>query len=115
MNSKPWRYITNADGEHVGVVLELEEYQRLTQLAPPDPELLSGMSHEELDALAHSTLAPLEQARLDDLLARHATAQLTGAEQMALDHLLQMVDHLTLIKTRARYTLAQQASSHTKP
>ena len=63
------RYIIDEQGERIGVLLDLEEYQRLTRLSPPDAELLVGLSEDELQALAHGILAPAEQDRLDDLLA----------------------------------------------
>ena len=102
------RYITNEQGERIGVLLDLEEYQQLTRSSPPDPERLMGLSEAELQALAQSSLAPSEQSRLDDLLARNADAQLSETEQAELDRLLQHVDQLTILKTRARYTLAHQ-------
>lgn len=103
------RYITNEQGERIGVLLDLDEYHQLTRLSATDPELLQGLSEEELQALAQSSLAQADQSRMDDLLARNADSQLSKTEQAELDRLLADVDHLTLLKTRARYTLAQQA------
>ena len=103
------RYITNEVGDRVGVLLDLEEYQQLTRLATPDPEILMGLSEAELQALAQSALAPVEQSRLDDLLSRNADTQLSEEERAELDRLLDHVDQLTILKTRARYTLAHQA------
>jgi len=103
------RYITNEQGERIGVVLDLDDYCQLTQLSATDPDLLQGLSEEELQALAQSALAPADQSRMDDLLARNADAPLSETEQAELDRLVADVDHLTLLKTRARYTLAQQA------
>jgi hypothetical protein len=105
------RYIIDEQGERIGVLLDLEEYQQLTRLSPPDAEFLVGLSEDELQALAHSTLAPAEQERLNDLLARNADGQLSEADQATLDHLLHYVDQLTVLKTRARYTLAHHAST----
>ena len=70
-----------------------------------DPEMLIGLSPGELEALSDSLLAPSAQIRLDALLARHAQHQLEGAEVAELDRLLERVDQLTVLKTRARYTL----------
>ena len=70
-----------------------------------DPELLVGLSADELEALSDSLLAPSAQARLDELLARNAQKQLEGSEVAELDRLLERVDQLTVLKTRARYTL----------
>jgi hypothetical protein len=105
------RYIIDEQGERIGVLLDLEEYQQLTRLSPPDAELLVGLSEDELQALAHSALAPAEQDRLDDLLARNANGQLSETDQVALDHLLHYVDQLSILKTRARYTLAHQVGT----
>ena len=105
------RYIIDERGERIGVLLDLEEYQQLTRLSPPDAELLVSLSEDELQALAHSALAPAEQDRLDDLLARNADGQLSEIDQVALDRLLHYVDQLTILKTRARYTLAHHAGT----
>jgi hypothetical protein len=102
------RYIIDEQGERIGVLLDLEEYQQLTRLSSPDAELLVGLSEDELQALAHSALAPAEQDRLDDLLARNADRQLSETDQVALDHLLHYVDQLSILKIRARYTRAHQ-------
>ena len=76
-----------------------------------DNELLVGLSEGELEALAESLLAPAAQTRLDALLARNAERQLTVAELADLDRLLERVDQLTLLKTRARFTLDQRAAA----
>lgn len=102
------RYITNEQGERIGVFLDLDEYQQLIRTSMPDPELLTGLSVAELQALAQSALALSEQSRLNDLLARNADAALSEAEQAELDRLLHHVDQLIILKTRARYTLAQR-------
>ena len=108
------RYVTNEQGERIGVLLDLDEYQQMTrQLLRPDvsdPEILIGLSEAELEALAHSTLALAEQSRLDDLLTQNTEAQLSEAEQAELDRLLNDIDHLTILKTRARYTLVYRTS-----
>jgi hypothetical protein len=72
-----------------------------------DSELLTGLSVEELEALADSLLAPAAQSRLDDLLARRAEGPLAATEESELDRLLAKADQLTVLKTRARYTLNQ--------
>ena len=76
-----------------------------------DSELLVSLSEDELEALANSRLAPASQARLDELLARNAKAQLGPEEYSELDRLLGQIDQLTVLKTRARYTLRQQAEA----
>jgi hypothetical protein len=78
-----------------------------------DSELLVGLSVEELEALADSLLAPAAQAQLDDLLARQKEKRLSPEEERQLDGLLQKVDQLTILKTRARYTLKQERTAAT--
>lgn len=109
------RYVTNERGERIGVLLDLEEYRRLTLQPAPDPELLVGLSRVELQALAGSKLAPEAQDRLKDLLARNAETQLSAEESGELDRLLEQVDQLTILKTRARYTLNHLRTSATTP
>jgi hypothetical protein len=70
-------------------------------------ELLTGLSVEELEALADGLLAPAAQARLDELLARRREEGLSADEDVELDRLLKKVDHLSILKTRARFTLNQ--------
>ncbi len=75
-------------------------------------ELLTELSIDELEALADSLLAPSAQARLDDLLASKREQPLTPDELVEMDRLLQQVDQLTLLKTRARYTLSHSQAEH---
>ena len=70
-------------------------------------ERLTGLSIAELEALADCKLAPSAQARLDELLACRQARVLPDNEAAELDRLLQNTDQLTLLKTRARYTLSQ--------
>jgi hypothetical protein len=79
-----------------------------------DSELLVGLSVEELEALADSLLAPAGQARLDDLMARQKGKLLSAGEERELDGLLQRIDQLTILKTRARYTLNQERTATTR-
>jgi hypothetical protein len=72
-----------------------------------DSELLTSLSVAELEALADGLLAPARQARLDDLLAKNGAGSLPGDERRELDRLLELADQLTLLKTRARYTLGR--------
>lgn len=74
-------------------------------------EILTSMDVDELEALADSKLAPSSQARLDQLLAENSERQLSGDEAKELDRLLAKIDQLTILKTRARYTLKQQAEA----
>ena len=72
-----------------------------------DKDLLTGLSVEELEALADSLLAPAAQTRMDDLLARRKEGPLSQDEESDLDRLLRKSDQLTILKTRARFTLNQ--------
>ena len=76
-----------------------------------DSEILVGLTQEELEALADSLLAPSAQLRLDNLLERNAEGRLSTDEQVELDRLLARVDQLTILKTRAQFTLAQNAGA----
>jgi hypothetical protein len=102
------QYITNQQGERVGVLLDLETYHRLVNLSASDEELLIGLSLDELQALANSQLAATEQAQLNELLAQNAEGHLSAEATATLDRLLSQVDHLNILKTRARYTLKQR-------
>ena len=102
--SESVQYITNAQGEKVGVLLNLETYQQLTNLSV-DSELLIGLSIDELQALAESSLFPKTQMQLQELLIKNSQNQLSKVETETLDKLLTQVDQLNIIKTRARYTL----------
>jgi hypothetical protein len=99
------KYITNDRGERVGVLLDLEVYQRLANPLNLDAECLGGLNMDELQALAQSQLATVSQTRLTDLLARNTESQLSTDEVAELDYLIAQVDQLTILKTRARYTL----------
>lgn len=102
------QYIKDEQGERVGVVLDMREYQRLTHRRSVDPDLLIGLSQSELHALAICALAAEQQKRLDELLERNANSSLSPDETTELDKLLEAIDYLNVLKTRARYTLAQQ-------
>jgi hypothetical protein len=78
-----------------------------------DPDVLDGLSEGELEALADGLLAPSLQVRLDELIARSKEVQLAAAEEAELDAILTRVDQLTLLKTRARYTLQRQHAGAT--
>jgi TnpA family transposase len=97
------QYITNEQGDRIGVVLDLDTYSRLTPAL--DPEYLIGLTTEELKALASCKLALTDQNHLDQLIDRNTENSLSEGELDDLDDLLEKVDHLTILKTRARYTL----------
>lgn len=100
------QYITNTQGEKVGVLLNLETYQQLTNLSA-DNELLIGLSLDELQALAETSLSVKSQIELDDLLVKNADNELSNEESENLDRLIAQIDQLNILKTRARYTLNQ--------
>lgn len=106
------QYITDAQGNRVAVVLNFQTYQYLTQ-RQTDTNLFIDLSQDELEALAHSKLSASEQNRLDELLTRSAVDRLSMQEQTELDHRLEQIDHLNVLKTRARYTLHQQPKPFT--
>jgi len=99
------RYVTNEQGERVGVLLDVELYKRLVISSSLDPEDLPGLNRDELEALANCKLALADQKRLDELISKNTDAQLLSDEVAQLDRLLAQADHLTILKTRARYTL----------
>ncbi|MEZ4733719.1 MAG: hypothetical protein R3E79_42015 [Caldilineaceae bacterium] len=106
--SQSIQYLTDEQGEKVSVLLDIHEYQRLTRPPTIDPDLLLGLSQPELHALAFCKLAPEQQVRLDDLLERNGNQALSPEEIAELDKLLEDIDYLNVLKTRARYTLVQQ-------
>ncbi|MEO1134288.1 MAG: hypothetical protein AAFX40_16485 [Cyanobacteria bacterium J06639_1] len=104
--SELMQYVTNDRGERVGVLLGWQAYSRLaTSSSELDGECLVGLSIEDLEALAGCKLAVAEQARVDELVADHAESLLDEDELVELDELLAKADRLTVLKTRARYTL----------
>ena len=78
-----------------------------------DPERLISLSAAELEALADGRLATASQARIDELLELKANAGISSEDTAELDQLLGQVDQLTVLKTRARYTLLQQQAEAT--
>jgi hypothetical protein len=78
-----------------------------------DEDLLTNVSPAELQALATLSIAPAEQAKLSDLLARNTENQLSTEELETLDdlrsvedhRLLDQLDQLNILKARAQYTL----------
>jgi hypothetical protein len=98
------QYVINAQGDKVGVLLDLETYQQLANLSL-DSELLIGLSLDELQALAESSLFPKSQIQLQELLVKNSENNLSVEETEILDKLLAQVDQLNILKTRARYTL----------
>ena len=104
--SQHTQYVTDEYGARVGVLLDIESYQKLANPLTSDPEYLSSLSIDELQALANIHLAITSQSRLDELLMKNAESQLSTDEIVELDYLIAQVDQLTVLKTRARYTLS---------
>ena len=75
-------------------------------------ELLTGLSDDEMEALAESKLAPASQNQLEALLARNADGQLPSDDQVELDRILARIDQLNILKARARFTLARKAATN---
>ena len=65
------------------------------------------VSTEGLTALADMALAPKNQSRLDDLLARNTEGVLAAEESQELDLLLKKIDELNLVKAGAAAALHQ--------
>lgn len=103
--SETVRYITNEQGERVGVLLDWDTYAQLANPLGLDDDCLLGLSVDELKALATCKLAVAAQTRLDDLVARNVDSLLSLDEVVEMDDLLAKADQLTILKTRARYTL----------
>lgn len=101
------QYITNTQGERIGVLLNMETYQQLTNLSA-NSELLIGLTEDELQALAETSLSVKSQTELDNLLMKNADHQLSDEERETLDKLIAQIDQLNILKTRARYTLNQK-------
>lgn len=70
-------------------------------------EISLMVSTEGLTALADMALAPKNQSKLDDLLARNADGTLSAEESQELDLLLKKIDELNLVKARAAVALHQ--------
>ncbi|WP_107669245.1 hypothetical protein [Cyanothece sp. BG0011] len=71
-----------------------------------DNERLTNLSIDELEALANSSLVPNTQTQLSELLDKNANNKLSAEEQITLDKLLNQIDQLNILKTRAKYTLS---------
>lgn len=102
----PTQYLTDKEGQPVGVVLSYEAYQAWRN----DTDLLLGLDREELQLLAQGLLASENQLRLTALLDKNRQESLGEEEARELDALLEQVDRLNLLKARAQYTLQQSES-----
>jgi hypothetical protein len=98
-------YLVSEDGTRTGVVLRLEDYEKLTSQPVVDPDLLSGMNQAELSALATGRLASPHQERLDSLLELNRRGRLSVDEARELDELVDYLDQMNALKARALLTL----------
>lgn len=101
----PVEYLVKEDGQRTGVVLRWEDYRALLAFVVDDPDMLPGFDQQTLSALAEGMLAPRFQERLDELLALNESGKLDASDQEELDQLLDRIDQINLVKTRAAYTL----------
>jgi hypothetical protein len=98
-------YLTRPDGQRTGVILRWEDYQTLRAYVPADLDVLMNLSKPELQALAEGMLSSPHQQRLSELLQRNRVGSLNHAEEAEMDHLLEHVDYMNILKARALYTL----------
>ena len=73
-----------------------------------ETSILPNVSTSGLQALANAMLAPKDQSKIDDLLARNSDGKLDATESAELDSLIEQIDELNLLKARAEFTLRQQ-------
>lgn len=103
----PVRYIVEEDGQRTGVVLGWNDYKHLKAMFPIDHDLLIGFNEAELQTLADGMLSPQYQQQLAELSRRNQERALSSVEQNKFDHLLERIDHLNMLKARAKYTIQQ--------
>lgn len=99
------QYITRENGQRVGVVLAWEDFRTIQARLLDDPDLLPGLSESELHALSDGVLAVEHQERLSALLERNREQTLNTGEAVELDHYLEQIDSLNILKARALFTL----------
>lgn len=73
------------------------------------------MSLAELQVLAEAAIAPAHQKALTRLLEKNRKDSLAPEEEAALDELLAQADQIGLLKARARYTLRLAAAAGESP
>lgn len=132
--------IVERDGIPVIAIVPVREYQRLIEagssVQTERKELLSetipnsdhpqshpllpltGLSDQELAALARAVVAPEHQNQLAAALEQNRSPSLSAEERLSLDelldHLLAEIDQVALLKARALYTLQLRRNSATK-
>lgn len=85
--------------------IKLEANYQLKNSLEKDPECLIGLSRDELVALAESVLSISQQEQINSLLVKNSESRLSAQETIILDIILDQIDKLTILRTRARYTL----------
>jgi hypothetical protein len=75
-----------------------------------DQRCLTGLSLKELRALSECRLTGMDQDRMADLLDRNSNGQISIEEKLELEALVDQADQLSLLKTRAQYTLYRLAA-----
>lgn len=86
------------------MILDLSTYKQML-VGQDDPDVLHGMSEVELTALAESTLTLGNRQELQSLQDKNEADALSEDEAVRLDHLIEQIDQLNVLKARARYTL----------
>ena len=78
-----------------------------------DPELLVELCDAELEILTESMLALHLQERLSHLLHLNQEGNLSTRKNQELDQLLERVDQMNVLKTRAMYILQWRRETST--
>jgi hypothetical protein len=99
------QFLTNEEGQRVGVVLDMATYEALIQSQLKDTSFLRDLSKEQLEALASSQLTSNAQEDLYKLIEKKKERELSLEEAKQLDNFLKQIDQLALLKARAMYTL----------
>ena len=87
------------------MVLTLSDYETHRSSLSPDPNLLAGLTEDELRALADGMLEAGHRERLAELLKRNREGELGKEENAELNRLIAGVDTMNILKARAMYTL----------
>ena len=109
---QPRQFLTNEQGERVGVVLDMATYEKLLRLETRDANLLRDLTIEQLEVLAKSQLTSDAQEQLYDLIEKKKTSALSREETKQLAGFLEQIDQLAVLKARALYTLKQNNKFH---
>jgi hypothetical protein len=98
--------------------MKMELIRRLFhEITPHPPETsegngesltLTGLSNDELHILTKMMLPEFQQNRLDQLLEKNRTDELSQEENQELDELFAEIQRISIIKAKAIYTLQQR-------